>query len=89
MCVCPLPNCGVVIRWVWTHPEEGSLGSWRDFWMYLSLYNGIFCSVLFLGLNVLNVTLYNGIKVLLKCSSHRGLNLLRFCACGHVAGADH
>mmetsp|Transcript_46493 Transcript_46493/g.105037 ORF Transcript_46493/g.105037 Transcript_46493/m.105037 type:complete len:473 (-) Transcript_46493:81-1499(-) len=53
---------GPLLWWVWTHPEEGSLGSWRDFWMYLSLYNGIFCSVLFLGLNVLNVTLYNGIK---------------------------
>jgi hypothetical protein len=52
---------GPLLWWVWTHPEEDQLGEWRYFWMYLSLYMGISSSVFFLFMNVLNVTLYNGI----------------------------
>jgi len=53
---------GPLLWWVWHHPEEDELGSWREFWIWLNVLNGVLCVVLFLGLNVLSVTLYNGIK---------------------------
>ena len=53
---------GPLIWWVWSHPEEDSLGSWREFWVYLSIYSSIIAFCFFLMLNVMSITLYNGIR---------------------------
>jgi len=54
---------GPVIWWVMNHPEENNtLGDWREFWIWFSIYASLFAFCMFLVLNVLSVTLYNGIR---------------------------
>lgn len=55
-------TAGFLVYWVWTHPEEDSLGSWREFWIYLNIYSGLFSFFMFLLMNILNISLYNGIR---------------------------
>ena len=48
---------GPLVWWVWHHQEENTVGDWRWFWIYLNLYSAIFSTCMFMGMNVLNITL--------------------------------